>query len=276
MEKLKNEFATLRLQDRDLRLLVYMAANHFAPTDIIRDLFWNEKKTNAYNRRLRKLRKLGLVEPHTSTRAHTLSYRITDHGRGILNARGISPLVSGARRNYGSTYHHDRKVHYVRQIFESSSCVGSFYSELEVQKMLADRHGAQEEKDERYRIPDALVTLKRPNECLRAAIELEISDKSLKQKQRMFELLATSHDFDCTLVVANTNKHKEQLERILEDARKENPTLKYDGQKHGFYFITYDDLLRDRKQAKFQGQGGYFSLQSLESELLQMSSKVSP
>jgi hypothetical protein len=261
-----------RLRKRDLNVLSYIAQNYFAPVDILRDLFWEGKKNQAEYRRLIQLSKMGLIEPLSSNRNIQLCYRLTERGLRFMKAKGLALVLDGgAQRNYGTSFEHDRNLQLIRRILESASCISGYLSETEVRKILAERHGIQRERDQRYKVPDALFNLRLSDATLRVALELELSVKSMKRTRRLMELQATSQDFESTFYVTGSDKLMERLAQVLGEVRKNNHRVRHQGKDHGFYFISLADLLKGQTKAVFQGEGTSFTLSQLSKRLDEMS-----
>jgi DNA-binding PadR family transcriptional regulator len=137
-----------RLRERDRKVLFYIAQNQFAPVKILRDLFWAGKRDRADYRRLQQLSERGLIEPLSSDRNFELCYRLTEKGSQLMKEMGLAPVFNGkANRNYGTTFEHDRKLQFIRQVLESAACITNYATEPEVRKILAERHGIQQERD---------------------------------------------------------------------------------------------------------------------------------
>jgi DNA-binding PadR family transcriptional regulator len=257
----------MRLRERDRKIMSYIAQNQFAPVKILRDLFWDGKKDRTDYRRLKQLSQKGLVEPLSSDRNFELCYRLTEKGSRLMKETGLAPIFYGkANRNYGTSFEHDRKLQFIRQVLESAPCISNFCPEPEVRKILAERHGIQQERDQRYKVPDAIFNLQLPDRKLRVALELELSAKSMKRTKRLMELLGTSPDFDSTFFVVGSDKLMVRLLQALSEARKTNQRMKHHGKDHGFYFISLSQLLDKKQEALFVGEDTKFSLSQLSRE----------
>ena len=102
-----------------------------------------------------------------------------------MQEKAMAPVIDGGpNRNYGTTFEHDRNLQLIKRILESAPCIGDYSTEAEVRKLLAERHGIQREKDQRYKVPDALFSLRLSDATLRVALELELSVKSMKRTKR--------------------------------------------------------------------------------------------
>jgi hypothetical protein len=90
----------------------------------------------------------------------------------------------------------------------------------------------------------------------------------------MRELLGTSPDFDSTFFIVGSDKLLVRLLQALAEVRKANPRMKHHGKDHGFYFISFSDLLDKKLEALFQGEDTKFSLSQLSKPNNQMSTRT--
>ncbi len=265
------------LQKRDLLVLSYISENRAAPADILRDLFWKGRKDHSHYKRLRKLSKSGLIESVHKDPAHRLWYCLTPAGGNLLKAKGLASMPGAVKRpRYGSSQEHDRNVHLIRQVFESISTVSDYLTQFQVEKALGERHGYQKEREERYKVPDAIFTLKLPEKTVRVALEHEKEPKSYERTKRMFELLVASSDFETIFFVVSSAKLMARLMRILGELRKTSSRIKADARRHAFYFVLLDDLLHRRNRAVLEGEGARVMLESLGSTREEIAPEVDP
>ena len=161
----------------------------------------------------------------------------------------------------------------IKQILLSSPLVSQFLSENTVRSLLAKKHGYQEERDKRYKVPDAIFNLKTPSADFRVALELEMSQKSKARYKKLLRHLSTSDDFDLVMVVAKKAQIIELIRPILSDLWENDPVARLWKKRNGFYFVELENLLRDKKNAQLEGFKNAFTLESLAAAVLAKPSK---
>ncbi|MBI4402662.1 MAG: hypothetical protein HY537_00795 [Deltaproteobacteria bacterium] len=255
-------------------VLKYIAKHGLAGPDEIGRKFWTRLDTHNHFTLLRQLTRLGLIERLFGDSQALLGYRLTRKGLQTLSASGEHCHPAGTRASYRTTFEHDTIVRLVREIVESSPLVSSYCSEPVVRSILAKRHGHQEKRDERYKVPDALFILKTERAELKVALEVEIADKSEERCRKLFRLLVTSSDWDVVFLIVKENKSRLRLEQIRSDVRQKDALVRLWREKNGIYFASLEDILKLGLTASLTGEGKTFSLKSLEAEMDEKRHKV--
>ena len=254
----------VRLQKRDYLVLSYIGENRAAPADVLCDLFWKGRKDNSHYKRLRKLLRAGLIQSVHENLQQPLWYCLTAMGGDILKAKGLAAIPGQVKRpRYGSSLEHDRNLHLIRQVYESLSTTRDYLTQFQVEKILGERHGYQKEREEKYKVPDAIFTLKLPGKTVRVAVEHEKEPKNYERTKRMFELLVASPDYETIFFVVSSPKLMARLMRILAELRKTSSRIKADGKRHAFYFVLLDELLQKKTKAVMEGEGAKIVLETL-------------
>ena len=112
-------------------------------------------------------------------------------------------------------------------------------------------------------MPDALFTVQTKQRRLRVALELEIASKAKTYYRKILNRLITSADFDMVLVVVADANTLQRLTSTLTWVRANDAHVKYAGRDNGFYFALLADVLTDKGNAKFSGEGTAFTLAQL-------------
>lgn len=252
---------------RDRRVLAEIALNRFLTAKQIKHTFWPNDKSHNHYGRMRKLVRGGLIESMTGDNSVALGYRLTRRGIDALPTVELKARALANRKvRYATSYEHDRLLHELRIVFESSHLVSGYRAEHEVKELLASRHGRREQKEEGYKVPDGLFVLHTPNRDLTVALEFERKQKSEGRYRKILRRLSTSSDFDVVFYVVADPRLASYLTSLLKDVRESDPVVLAWPRVHGFYFAALDTFLAEGKRASFIGEGKAFSLESLEEE----------
>ena len=265
MEERAVKKRNLLLQERDLLILKHLLIHRFASADQLRKLFWAEKFAYpSHYRRLGALVREGFLQKLIGDQGVNLGYTLTPRGISYLRKSGLPVDHTQTKRVlYRSTYEHDKVLGDMRVILERSPIISNYFSELQVRVMLAKRHGIQKSRDEKYKVPDALFTLKTRKKSLIVALELEMTLKSKVRYQKIFQQLSLSSDYQLIFIIAKTEQMKRTLMELLAEVRRTNPWVKAHRIKPGFYFTTLADMNAMGLDARLQGEGEDFSINEL-------------
>lgn len=196
-------------------------------------------------------------------------YQLTRDGLRLLNDFGIQTRgYRGVEGLYRSAKEHDGIMRKLRDIFLQSPIVSNYLTEAKVKSTLAKKHGGQKSREEFYKVPDAIFTLRQSHKALRIAVELEIALKSKKRYLMMMQQLCLSNDFDNVFLIAQSENVLNQLRSHLRDVRENNLRVRHHDHEHGFYFVLLSKFLEDGLEARFEGDDGAFTLRSLEPKSL--------
>jgi len=253
------------LQERDILILRHLLIHRFATAEQIRNLFWSKELAypNHY-RRLGELMRERFIQKLVGDHGVHLGYTLTPQGISYLKQSGASVDTTQTKRVfYRSTFAHDKALNDVRVILEKSPIVSDYFSELQVRVTLAKRHGIQASRDEKYKVPDALFTLKTRKGPLVVALELEMTLKSKARYQKIFEQLSINSDFQLIFIIAKTESMKIRLIELLNEVRRNNVWVKAHRIKPGFYFSTLTEVMAMGLDARMHGEGEEFSLNDL-------------
>lgn len=263
MAAVKHRF---RLKKRDCDILRFIYDSGFATSEHLRVEFWNRTEAETHFRRLRTLKQNALIEAIEGDRGQRLGYRLTAKGMGIV--KSVATEEQTGTRAYKSTIDHDTLLVTIWQILKRSPLVSNYKPELKIKRELAKKHGLQKERDERYKVPDAIFTLKTTKRSFSVALELELSTKSKERYLRLFKLLCTSSDFELIFFIAKDDQLLSLLKANLSEVREKDPLVRIWRVKNGFYFVLLSELLEKGLGASFQGEDSEFSLAGLADDVL--------
>jgi hypothetical protein len=263
MEQVKTK-KNWQLTERDFAILKHIGEYGFSSARWIKEQFWSGKANCIYYRRLSILRRMGLLEHMIGDGGNKLAYRLSKRGILFLRSRGVVGAEdSEYRAAYRTTYNHDDYLVGIGMVLRSFPGVVEYWPERQVRQQLTMRHGYKERKRDGYKVPDALFTVQTKQRRLRVALELEIAPKAKAYYRKILNRLITSADFDMVLVVAPDAMTLERLMTTLSWVRANDATVKYVKRDNGFYFALLSDVLNEKGNAKFSGEGTAFTLAQL-------------
>ncbi len=271
MEQVRRETGW-RPTARDQAILRQMGEHGFSSAKWIRECFSKEKSNCNHYRRLSILRKKGLIENLVGDAGTKLGYRLTKKGLALL--RSLNPQGQGDhspdqgveieyRAAYRTTYNHDDDLVGLGTVFRMFPGVVEYWPEHLVRQRLSLKHGYKERKRDGFKVPDALFAVQTKQRLLRIALELEVALKARAYYRRILRQLATSSDFDMVFVIVKDSKMLDRLEKELTWVRANDPGVKFAKRDNGFYFALLADVLNEKGNAKFRGEGTAFTLAEL-------------
>jgi hypothetical protein len=247
---------TETLTPRDIQILKFISTNRFADRDLIKRRFWADRKSTNHYRRLTLLTKRRYLRPLLGDHGRTVGYQIGPKGWQVLKDGGV-PVPRHKRSGvpYKSSFDHDKLLIEIREILTGSSLVSNFLPEHELKTILAQRYGRQEKKDHRYKVPDGLFKLKTHKGEFLVALELELAPKSRQRRDQMMKQLCISEDFSVIFFVAKDDQLRQKLERSLSEVRERDRLVRAWKYRHTFYFALLNDLVKNKLDAPFVGEG---------------------
>jgi hypothetical protein len=210
------------------------------------------------------------VTPLVGDDGNALGYRLSRKATQWMKAQGTIDSDVKSSPFYRTAFDHDKKLLHLREIFEGSGLVSEYQPEHVVRAELARRHGRQEKRDEGYKVPDALFKLKTPRGTFNVALELECTRKSVKRYRRLIRALSTTPDADLVFILCASSAITLCIKDLLAQAREKDPFVRISRKDNGFYFADSENLLKEGRQAIFEGEGKRFSIASLEKEVAAM------
>ena len=254
---------TLRARDR--KVLKQIGENGFSSARWIKEHFSTGKANCNHYRRLSVLRKRRLIEYMMGDCGKKLGYRLTKKGLQYLRTGRDSGDAIEYRAAYRTTYRHDDYLVGLGSVFRSLPGMLEYWPEHLVRKKLAQRYGFKERKGEGYKVPDAIFTVQTKQRQLCIALELEIAPKARVYYRRILLRLVKSRDFEMVFAVVPDVATMEVLKRELMWVRTKDPAFTIDNRDNGFYFALLSDVLTNKGESKFQGEGTAFTLRQLAS-----------
>ena len=251
------------LTPRDYAILTKLATQRFLSSRQIAELWPATNDTNHFTR-IRKLVRVGLLEPLIGDDGHRLGYRLTKKGIEFLPSEIVKAKARDYRHfSYRTSYNHDVLLQRVRNVFEESPLVDRYMPEHEVRKRLSEKYGRKERKDEGYKVPDGLFDLKTSTRTMRVALELEITTKAESRYRKMFRELLTSDDYEVIIFITDNDGQIEALRKIMADVMANDAVVRGWPTKRLVYFATLKTVLKKRLETVFQAEGTRFSLSEL-------------
>jgi hypothetical protein len=234
----------MRLVTRDIQLLSFMGEHGCVSPGRIKRYFWNSSETSrAHNRRLRILANRGLVEKVLGDQERLLGYRLTIKGKRTLKemAPGLKFFV--ARRAYKTQFEHDQRLIDLRRILEQSPHIRNFKMDHELQAELSSGAGVPTSWRNAQLVPDALFVHRTSKQCMRIALELEMTQKSRQRYGRIFQAHLLAKKWDLTLYVVRDDTLRIRLMQILDTVKGKDLEVRLAKVVNGIYFCSLDEFL---------------------------------
>ena len=124
---------------------------------------------------------------------------------------------------------------------------------------------AHDKSEKILALPDALLYLKSGGQDSKAALELELKQKSRRRIFRKFEAHITQPEFDFVFYIVEGEPLLHKLWNIYEEVRKKSVRVKFKKNQNGIYFVTLSDIRKRGLNALFKGIEDSFSLVDLAS-----------
>lgn len=264
------------LTNRDYGVMKAVATNRFVSAKQLAHLWSDDPKNHNHYIRLRKLMRAGILELLIGDAGNRLGYRLTRKGINLLPDEADRAKALAYRSfSYRTSFDHDRLLQEVQSVFEQSPLVSRYMPEHEIRQRLSEKYGKKERKDAGYKVPDGLFELKTSRGIKRVAVELELTVKSEPRYRKIFRELLTSSDFEIVLFITASEKMTEALRSIIAEVKADDPIVKGWPTKRGMYFATLENVLLEKLNAVFSGDGDPFSLASLEQSVSEKSTGLS-
>jgi len=246
---------------RDLSLFKLIYQNRFADSKAIKAKFWPGSANKNYYRRLKLLIDRGYLTRLRGDSGFSLGYQLTRKALKTLRQDGTKLLGTVRTKPlYTTSYRHDKCLIRLREVFESSPLITHYVPEHELRAALARRHGMQEKRDERYKVPDGIFQLRTHKGGFTVALELELAIKSTTRYARMMKQLCISEDFTVIFFVGENVQILNILEQHLAQVRTTDRLVKMWKPRHAFYFALLSDFLELKLKAPIKGEGAVLVL----------------
>jgi hypothetical protein len=154
----------------------------------------------------------------------------------------------------------------IQRLLEKSSAIQSWVPEQKLkQELLARFHylHAQGKGEKLGGLPDAILNLRSDGEESRAALELELTQKSKRRLFRKFEGHITNPDYDFVFYIVEGRSLLDRLWEVYENVRENSSRVKSEKTQNGIYFIELSELRKSALKAEFKGIDDSFSFQDL-------------
>lgn len=241
-----------RIVGRDVLLLRLLSEYGCVDAQRIKAKLWNGNPiSKAHYRRLGILKKMGLIENVLGDQGVGLGYRISRLGLKVLTESGNEIETAVNRRSYKTQFEHDQLLIDIRRILETSPVVCEFRTEAEVKtELIGGRKGPIDWKTAPT-IPDGTFIYEVPDQRLRVALELELTQKS---RARYFKILR-SHLLNKTWNMAfYVLRDQELLTHVLalvEEVKREDASVRVAKRVNGVYCCALEEFLKDGLSAQF-------------------------
>ncbi len=203
---------TLRLTDRDLRLLVKCAVCRWLTTDQLKRLYFPEATLNAVQKRLRKLSEAGYLRSHQEDPTAEAVHAVGPKGKLLIEEKGLEVAVGG---EVPRQVEHMLGVNEIRIAVETSGMKVVYFFAYWQLANLGWAHAV---------IPDAVFAVRTP-ELRTFLVEYDRSTETLDKLFRKLGLydqgLAEFH-FEAVVIVTERTRRLDLLGREL---RRKNLSL---------------------------------------------------
>ncbi len=253
-----------RITDRDRMLFECIYRNRFADLNTIKDKFWPGRTSRNHCRRLKLLTDWGYLTRLRGDSGSELGYQLKR--KALTEVRkGELHIAEKARTKalYTTSYRHDKYLIRLRDLFESSPLITHYVPDHELKVVLAKKHGTQEKRDERYKVPDAIFQLRTHKGSFIVGLELELAIKSSARYAKMMKQLCISDDFTVIFFIAENDHVLRTLEQHLAAIRNKDRLVQMWRPRHAFYFARLSDLQELKLKAPIKGEGAILILEDV-------------
>lgn len=207
--------------------------------------------------RMKRLVRAGLVRECRDDNGRILAWTITLNGASQVyvdpdaaqEAARLAPV-------YRSTFRHDRVLIEVREILSRSPVIIHWEPEAalraEVMRKFHFLH-PRDQNEKTTAIPDALLSLEANGAQAKAALELELTQKSRSRLYKKLEAHITNSEIDYVFYVTQDENLKQHLMNVYADVQSHSMRVKIAIERNGIYFTTLAELLENGLNANFEG-----------------------
>jgi hypothetical protein len=253
-----------RLTGRDIALLRLLAEYGCVDAQRIKAKLWNgNPNSRVHFRRIGILRKMNLIEIVLGDQGAALGYRISKPGLNILSQKGQLITVPVVRKTYKTQFEHDQILIDVRRILEGSPVVKEFKTEAEVKNELLSGRRTPVDWKNAPTIPDATFMYEVPDQKVRVAVELELTQKSRARYFKIFRSHLLNKTWGITFYIVRDEPLFAKVREILSDVKSHDVQLRVARKINGVYLCRLDKFLADELNATFSNGKEEISLDQL-------------
>ena len=220
--------------------------------------------------RMKRLTREGLVRECRSDGGSILAWAVTTKGASKVYAdKTVARQIAKQSPVYRGTFHHDRVLVDVREILSKSPVITHWETEAALRAAIMQKFYFLNQADRSERasvIPDALLYLNARGNIKKAALEVELSQKSRRRIFKKLETQILSPDYNFVFYVVQGEKLKEKLIEIYEDVRENAIRVKIAKMQNGIFFVSLEDIQNLKLKATFKGIESSFSFDDLEAK----------
>lgn len=218
--------------------------------------------------RMKRLVQAGYLHECRNDQGGILGWAINAKGASKILLDGHEAITEAKRAPvYRTSFSHDEALRGIRRVLSSSPVVTKWVPEYVLKAEVMRKFHYLQGRDQREKllnVPDAILHLKSGGVASKAALELELTQKSRRRLYQKFERYMISQDFDYALFIAKDERLKARFEEICRDVASQSIHVKITKERNGIYFTTLPLLQRDGFHAKFIGTHDTFSFADLE------------
>lgn len=226
---------------RDQLLFQKLASFGILSTPQVRKLVFQNKDKTLTNRRLRKLKRINYIEKAGTLKDGTKLWWLTPVARTIL---GIQTQFGNINRN---TVDHDVAIGDLRMALENTGYILNWRPGFLIkQEVQAENKRMGYERSEVE--PDAICLLNTKNGSRLVAIELELTGKTKKRYQSLFEIYVDKKQLNGIIYIVPNHHLGELLLDVWKGVTKHEPKVA------NLFWVLQNEMLTDPKNAKLHYQ----------------------
>src|SRR5437867_4679229 len=206
---------TLRITDRDLRLLVKCAMCRWLTTDQVKRLYFAEATLNAVQKRLRKLSEAGYLRSHQEHPTAEAIHAVGPKGKPLVEEKGIEVAVGG---EVPRQVEHMLGVNEIRIAVETSGMKVVYFFAYWQLANLGWAHAV---------IPDAVFAVRTP-ELQTFLVQYDRSTETLDKlvrKLQWYDRGLSEFPFEAVVIVTERKRRLDLLARELRPRNLSLPVL---------------------------------------------------
>lgn len=217
---------------------------------------------------MRKLVKMGYLAMARGDGGEIRGWYLTSKGGKLFEGHPTSEgwVLTARSPSYRTSYHHDLVLREIQSLLEVSPVITKWIPEQRLRSDLMQRifylH-AHDKSEKVAALPDALLHLNSDAKESKAALELELKQKSRRRLFRKFEAHIVNSDFDFVFYIVEGRSLLDTLWGVYNEVCKNSVRVKFEKKQNGIFFAELSEVRKLGLKAKFIGIQDSFSFADL-------------
>jgi hypothetical protein len=155
---------------------------------------------------------------------------------------------------YRTSYIHDVKLRQVRKALEASPAITGWIPEHVLKAEMTSRYvylHSSDRSEKMLTVPDALLLLRSDGKESKAALELELTQKSRKRLYKKIEAYIVTDDFEFAFFIASSAHLMSVLREVYQNVMQTSWRIKLRKKQNGIYFTMLENICTNGIHAEF-------------------------